>query len=127
MPYLAVYGTLKKGHSNHDVYLKDAKFIGKGITVEKYVLVEQVIPFCIPPNKVEGGEKIASRIKVEVYEVNEETLRKIDKLEGHPNWYIRKLIDIEMETGETVKAWFYEYPQRIEGRIIRGVNGVAEF
>lgn len=127
MPYLAVYGTLKKGYANHEVYLKDAKFIGKGITVEKYVLVEQFIPFCIPPNKFEDGEEIASRIRVEVYEVDEETLRKIDKLEGHPNWYIRKLIDIEMETGEIVKAWFYEYPQRVEGRIIRGVNGVAEF
>ena len=124
---LAVYGTLKKGYANHDRYLKDAKFIGRGLTLNKYILVIAGVPFCIPIDVYGCCEELAGKLGVEVYEVGEEMLKKIDLLEGHPNWYKRILVDVELEDGEIVKAWLYIYPKKIEGDIIEPKDGVVEF
>jgi gamma-glutamylcyclotransferase (GGCT)/AIG2-like uncharacterized protein YtfP len=48
---------------------------------------------------------------VEVYEVNDYTLQRLDNLEGHPKFYRRDLVDIlclnDDGGGETIVAWIY--------------------
>ncbi len=123
---LAVYGTLKRGCGNHK-YLSDSKFVGTGVTLEKFVLVVSVIPYCIPIDSAGEMRKYASPIHVEVYEVSAEKLERIDELEGHPFWYKRKKVDVKLENGKIVKTWFYIYPNRIQGKIISNGEGIASY
>lgn len=94
-----VYGTLKKNHGNHRYYLEDAKFLGHAITVDKYTMYSRGIPFVTKDPFVQ--------IHGEVYEITEDQLRPIDSLEGHPQWYKRELISVQLETGEIIEAWIY--------------------
>ena len=117
MPLLAVYGTLKRNYANHEKYLRGCRFVGTGWTVEKYVLVDDGIPFCIPPEIYGPGAKPVN-IRVEVYDISDEKLSEIDELEGHPNWYIRKKVKVKLDGDGVVEAWFYEYPERVKGKVI---------
>ena len=104
MEYVFVYGSLRKGFWNHEAYLKNSKFIGKGKTKEKYAMYADIIPYVVENEKI-------SHIVGEVYEIDKETLKRIDCLEGHPNHYIRKKVPIILETGEELEAWLYFYPE----------------
>nr|BAR32624.1 hypothetical protein [uncultured Mediterranean phage uvMED] len=99
---VAVYGTLKSMHGNHDYHLSDATLVGAGTTIDKYPMVSQGVPYVYHQAGV--GHKIA----VEVYDVNSYKSRKaIDDLERHPSWYTRRQIDINLDNGTTTKAWLY--------------------
>ena len=54
--------------------------IGDGVTKNKYALYEAGIPYLVENEQV-------SKIKGEVYFVDETTFEILDSLEGHPSWY----------------------------------------
>lgn len=99
---LAVYGTLRSGWGNHGLISRgNTSPVGKGKTVGFHTLTASGIPFV----KKDGGDH---RVVVEVFEVNDqETLNRLDGLEGHPRWYRREVEQIEMEDGSIVDAWLY--------------------
>jgi gamma-glutamylcyclotransferase (GGCT)/AIG2-like uncharacterized protein YtfP len=101
---VAVYGTLKRGHANHYRHLTESKFIGKGVTKDKYPLIVRGLPYMIE----EKGK--GHQVEVEVYKVDDDTFRDLDALEGHPNWYQRKRVPISMSKGKEVMAWVYFNP-----------------
>ena len=115
---VAVYGTLKKGLSNNYM-LFDSKLIGKGKTANKYKMWSNSIPY------VNNGTDNANghNISVEVYEVPETTLKSLDKLENHPNWYERKETAITMEGGEVETGWLYFN----DAKKPKGRNYLSEF
>lgn len=102
---IAVYGTLRQGYGNA-LYLGDSKLVGKGKTKEKYKLTASGIPF------VKKNEPVHN-VVVEVYEVTDEQLPTVDRLEGYdPNdhegsWYKRTPIQVELDNGEEVEASIY--------------------
>ena len=96
---LFVYGTLKRGFGNH-YYLKDAIFLGRGRTKERYAMYELSIPYVVKDERV-------SHIVGEVYEVGRDTLKRIDMLEGHPFAYKRERVVVVLEDGTEVSAWLY--------------------
>ena len=97
MNIIFVYGTLRSGFHNHSL-LYNSKLIGKGKTKDKYALYSFGVPFLVnePVTQVIG----------EVYSVSDKTLKHIDSLEMHPNWYKRKLISIMVNNQEYI-AWAY--------------------
>ena len=97
---VAVYGTLKRGFGNHH-YIDDSKYIGKGKTKSKYPLVVKGLPYLIEE------EGVGHNVDVEVYRVDDDTLRRLDALEGHPHWYERKQIEVKLTTDIVVKPWVY--------------------
>lgn len=97
---VAVYGTLKKGFGNHERFLSDSKFIGKGETFDKYPLIVKGLPYLI--NKKGTGEWV----NVEVYRVSNEVLADLDALEGHPTWYQRKKIAV-LVGKKVMYCWVY--------------------
>jgi len=99
---VGVYGTLKQGRSNHDL-LQHIKRKAEG-WIDGHRLYESGIPFLI------ADETSEYKVLVELYDVDAETLRHLDCLEGHPSCYCRKELPIELKDNKETIAWIYEYP-----------------
>jgi gamma-glutamylcyclotransferase (GGCT)/AIG2-like uncharacterized protein YtfP len=107
---VAVYGTLKRGYGNN-VLLEKSTFVGKGKTTEKYPLVIRTsgLPFMLY-KKNQGYN-----VEVELYLVNKDTLRKLDMLEGHPDWYRRREVSVNIdELDAPISAWIYFGPNEYD-------------
>ena len=98
-----VYGTLKKGFSNHRL-LASSELLGRARTVEAYAMYSTGVPIVIKDESV-------SPITGELYRVGEATLVYLDSLEGHPDWYRREEVDVLLEAEDEEprmeKAWIY--------------------
>ena len=89
-----VYGTLKHGFYNHRVMLKaNGRFVGAHITEPEYTMVS----LRAYPAVLDQGD---TSIHGEVYEVD--SLLYLDRLEGYPGFYDRKIIDTSFGP-----AWMY--------------------
>ena len=95
--YVFVYGTLKRGHNNHHL-LKGATYLGQYNTGIGYTKVVKGLPFLFE----DGGPGCSG----ELYEVSTLTLNLLDRLEGHPDMYERKLINVSNDES-THTAWCY--------------------
>lgn len=102
-----VYGTLKRGHGNHEWYLADnpdAEYLGRCLIEGRYKMYSNgAFPM------LTDGHDTSSEILGEVYDVGEETLLAMDLLEGHPDWYCRKKV-----TTPWKNAWVYTMPYSTE-------------
>jgi len=105
-----VYGSLMRGYHNAYI-LSEAKFIGRGVV--KGLLYD--VAEGTYPGMIHG----AGTVHGEVYEVDEETFARLDRLEsfmgaGNPdNLYNRETVEVTLDTGETARAWAYIYNQEI--------------
>jgi len=89
-----VYGTLKKGFHNHSATgMAAATFIGRARTVDHYPLLT-LSPYHVPFLLDAPG--VGCRVDGEVYDVDDVLLERLDELEGHPSWYHRREIAVEM-------------------------------
>ena len=97
---LFVYGTLKRGYGNN-TFLRDCKFLDEAISLHaRYSMSGNGIPFLS-----EGGSR---HVKGELWEVDESSLERIDRLEGHPDHYCRKeRVFVKKSDSERVVAWVY--------------------
>lgn len=98
---IASYGTLRLGYGNSRLVdiPGETKWLGTGKTVEKYQMRASGIPYV---NKTPD-----TQIVVDVWEIDVvQHLPRVDSLEGHPEWYKREEIDVELN-GKTIKAWLY--------------------
>lgn len=74
MHTVAVYGTLRREGSRGHV-LKDSRFLGEGKTDEHFFMCDMGSY----PGAVPGGD---TPMVVELYEVSDDTLRVLDRIEG---------------------------------------------
>jgi gamma-glutamylcyclotransferase (GGCT)/AIG2-like uncharacterized protein YtfP len=81
-----VYGTLMKGELHH-TSIQHARFVRAAETPAAYELVQ--IDYY--PAMLRGG---SSRIVGELYEVDDETLKRLDELEEVPHYYERCTIEL---------------------------------
>jgi gamma-glutamylcyclotransferase (GGCT)/AIG2-like uncharacterized protein YtfP len=81
-----VYGTLLSGEPNHD-RLRGARLIASTRTESRYTLLS-LGPY---PALVEGG---TTSVAGEVYDVDDELLRALDRFEGVPSLYRRVRIHL---------------------------------
>ena len=86
-PFLiGVYGTLKKGHSNHHL-IDHCHYLGECISENDYTMYSVNDWY---PAVVFGGE---DAILMEVFRVDDkETADNLDRLEGYPSLYIKDII-----------------------------------
>lgn len=94
-----VYGTLKKGHSNH-ILLEQAKadFLGYDSITGKYNMFDMGSI----PATMESESK--NRIRGELYAISPDGLAALDMLEGHPNFYARRKLWTDLNAR---RAWVY--------------------
>jgi gamma-glutamylcyclotransferase (GGCT)/AIG2-like uncharacterized protein YtfP len=99
--YMAVYGTLRRNFHNHGL-LKHVGFdqIGDGRTKNQHTLAVHSLPYAFKA-------PATSQVRVEVYAVDDNGLRALDGLEGHPRWYRREQIPVVLDNNEEVTAWLY--------------------
>lgn len=98
-----VYGTLKRGFINHGRLSKASK-LGNAKTVHKWAMIGKGKPF---PYAIRPSE-LGYHIKGEVYDLDSvATMGSLDKLEGYPWHYDKKVIEVELEDGTKTKAWIY--------------------
>lgn len=97
-----VYGSLLRGMYNNERLLQGpgAKFVSSACTQPGFTMVS-LGGF---PGVVRGG---TTSVRGEVYEVDVDTLAKLDMLEGHPNMYRRETELVEVEHGRLALAFIY--------------------
>lgn len=96
-----VYGTLRQGHGNHHV-MRNAggQYIGRAVSVEPFPLVFEGLPYLLDmPGQ---GEPVSG----EVYKIPKKGWEPLDRLEGHPNFYRRRVEHFIVE-GVLFEAWVY--------------------
>lgn len=103
-----VYGTLKKGCSNHQL-MNGSHFVRHVRTKPMYNLFN----LGAYPGLQKGG---LARIAGEIYEVNDSTLDRLDWFEGHPHLFERLPIEAEDYEGEVL--WGYIYKGNTGGKNI---------
>lgn len=97
---VAVYGTLKRNEGNFRVTeASGADFLTSTVTKDKFTMYGG---WGFPRVVFDGD---TSPIKVEVFRV--ETFDYLDSLEGHPDFFCRKEIEVEGIEG---KVWMYFHP-----------------
>ena len=97
-----VYGSLKNGYGNHSL-LNGSEFINIATTVDKFIMIDlgafpAVIDF--------GNDNDRNTISGELYLVNDTVLERLDQLEGHPDWYQRRVVNIN-NNGDNENAYMY--------------------
>lgn len=101
MRKLFVYGTLKEGYGNHRL-LQGCKKLGNyTLPVGEFCLVDLGWYPGVVHRHVLG---LTTPVTGEVYEVDDETARAVDGLEGYPSLYDRE--EVETPYGA---AWVYTY------------------
>ncbi|WP_410498365.1 gamma-glutamylcyclotransferase [Chitinibacter sp. S2-10] len=107
--YLFVYGTLKRGFSNHH-YLKTARYIDEAKTQQAFALYTIEYPFL-------AKTPILYQVQGELYLIDNDDLVQVDLLEQHPDDYCRELIEVVTSGGQIVNAWTYFHPHP-QGRLL---------
>lgn len=79
-----VYGTLLRGCHNHGYFLGGAEFLGDADLVDYALYNLGSYPGIIPA----GGEAVVG----ELYQVDDKTLARLDRLEGNGWLYTRKKV-----------------------------------
>jgi gamma-glutamylcyclotransferase (GGCT)/AIG2-like uncharacterized protein YtfP len=107
MTTLFVYGSLREGHANHSL-LRDSEKVG-GATIKA---LRQG-----PITVYEDGDE---EVEGEVYRVDDDTLRHVDRLEGYDpstpddkqTGWVRKTTTATLESGEEVEVQYYPVVRR---------------
>ncbi|MEP1213454.1 MAG: gamma-glutamylcyclotransferase family protein [Marinobacter sp.] len=104
---VGVYGTLKKGHSNHH-FMATARFVGRCRL--KQITLYDIGPF--PGAKLRPSQGI----DVEIYDVTNELFARLDQLEGH-NPRAPRAGEYDRRQLETPfgLAWIYLYNRDVSG------------
>ncbi len=97
-----VYGTLMSGYGNNRL-LVGSTFLGKANTWTPYEMISLGgFPAVVQPDVGFAGTQVHG----ELYEVDANTLQDLDRLEGHPHFYRRRLVWIE-QGADMHEAWIY--------------------
>ena len=115
-----VYGTLKRGGSNHDVMVRaGGTFLCEAKTAELRKLIVTHLPFLCDGHATDGYQ-----VEGEIFEISDaKGLDLIDTLEGNGSFYQRRLDDfIELDSPKEHTAWVYYIMRDMEGEARRSFD-----
>ncbi|GLR63561.1 gamma-glutamylcyclotransferase family protein [Marinospirillum insulare] len=98
--YVLVYGTLRKGGSNHSL-MQEAHFITEA-TLSDFTMVSLGGYPAVYKDKAAKNDILA-----ELYSVDNLTFSDLDELEGYPDYYQRSQVEISLAKEQKIKAWIY--------------------
>tara|TARA_R110000751_G_scaffold301787_1_gene415450 strand:+ start:223 stop:585 length:363 start_codon:yes stop_codon:yes gene_type:complete len=94
-----VYGSLKQGFHNHRL-MEGATYVGEGTIAAAAMFSLGSFPAVVHGTGVVYGE---------MWEVSGAQAQALDRLEGHPTFYRREELLVELSDGELHTAWVYIY------------------
>ena len=112
-----VYGTLKRGGSNHDVMVRaGGRFLCEAKTSELRKLIVTYLPFLCYGHASDGYQ-----VEGEIFEIPDaQGLDLIDTLEGNGSFYQRRLDDfIELDSAKEHTAWVYYIMREMDGEPLK--------
>lgn len=120
-----VYGTLKSGYSNHYRCLRDAHFVGQATTSHRYTMIDVGFPVLLT-------EGTGHPVHGEVYEVNSDTVERLDRLEGKGMMYDRVRKYVRMSNGKSVRVYYYVgcapyWDDRMGGKPVKPTAGAYDW
>jgi len=102
-----VYGSLKQNRYLHS-YLKNAKFLGYAVTCRRYPLIlnkTKEYPYLL-------NQKGGKSIKGELYKIDYNLLKKLDRLEEVPHYYQRKRVCVKKGYKSMVAYAYFSVKKR---------------
>jgi gamma-glutamylcyclotransferase (GGCT)/AIG2-like uncharacterized protein YtfP len=114
---IAVYGSLREGMGNYGLIAHAIKLSTEDVE----------LPFAMAdlggfPGLYPSEEK--HKIKIEVFEVDENTFKNVERLEGYPNFYDRANIDTSVGTAG---IYFLHNTRYSNGRMVEKFDGVFDW
>jgi gamma-glutamylaminecyclotransferase len=99
-----VYGTLQQGRHNHHI-LRDARFIGKAVTVRKFGMTDVGFPFMLPWQEI-------ARVAGELFDIGDDAdiLAALDRLESEGRMYDRVQGFVECEGRRHLASFYVKCP-----------------
>jgi gamma-glutamylaminecyclotransferase len=97
-----VYGTLKRKEGAWEYYLMRQNFIGEAVSVRPYAMYDTG---GFPVLSTGGG--VTLPVRGELYEVDDETLDRLDSYEGNGHMFQRQIEPFYEAGGERVEAQVY--------------------
>lgn len=118
-----VYGSLKRGLHNNG-FLSEARFIGERTTQDETWVMLSLGGFPGVLKKHHGG--LSASVRGELYEVDDETLARLDRLESNGHFYNRELVKL---IDEDHPAWMYVLinPSRFGNHMMPEMEGDSYF
>ncbi|GGX88304.1 gamma-glutamylcyclotransferase [Litchfieldella qijiaojingensis] len=111
---LFVYGTLKRGFTNHGPYMTTATFLDTAKTCDTFPLVLHGADYT--PVLIDAQGR-GHRVKGELYRVDNPTLDKLDRLEGvnERDGYRRRRLAVTDSQGGMRSVWgYFKSPAEVE-------------
>lgn len=109
-----VYGTLKNGHMRHK-HLMSQRYLGTAVLKPNYRMVYlSGYPALVTPQEGQFG----SRVRGEVYEIDDICMQVIDKVEGTDSGiFVRKVIGIESHVSVNLPTDLNIFQQLENGQV----------
>lgn len=104
-----VYGTLKQGFGNNYIINKENSYKGVDKVKDHTLILSTGFPYMIP---AEGLS-----VQGELYEVDEDTIKMLDALEGFPHHYQKKFI--RTEEGNIAFTYYIDIEEATEYTLSR--------
>lgn len=100
--HVFVYGTLKQGFWNHKYHLSKATFVNYGKTKARLKMLDTG-GFPVVFNHLAAEAPVAG----EVYDIDDNILIDLDRLEGNGRMFVRTLYEVELLDGSVIEASMY--------------------
>ncbi|MGJ8644884.1 MAG: gamma-glutamylcyclotransferase family protein [Luteolibacter sp.] len=118
-----VYGTLRRGASNH-FRMDGAEYVGAGSIAGRIYFIDSHPEFVYPALVCGGDERVVG----ELFHVEKTRhLADLDLFEGinalspEPDEYRRIKVEVKMDSGETMLAWVWEWAGELgDSRALEG-------
>ena len=102
-----VYGSLRKGLYNYKRLLSKCEHMTTA-RISGFKLYELCSSY---PGAVYTDSE-DDVLTVEAFSVSHSKLRELDALEGHPTFYKRIKISVDLDEDQTIKGWIYCIPEK---------------
>jgi len=112
--YLFVYGTLRKNAKGKSkrLLMRHAQYLGEGRIRARLYRVSWY-PAAVALDETEAQQAFVIGDVFRLYE-SKQTLKQLDDYEDVPVLYERRIVKVQMNTGETLDAWAYLYKQSVK-------------
>lgn len=107
-----VYGTLKRGHSNNRILREtESEFVGVAVTTTRFRMWTTGFPAIM---REYTADPLGAPVRGEVWRVNADGLRALDRLESNGSMYQRELISVRMGNGAPFYAQGYVWLRDVD-------------